>query len=172
MTVSAVGQNENSKLYTVVKTTAVGAAVGYASKYMLPVTKQEDTINRRTMVNYCRKITNKARVAEIKAEGIKSKAQDVFVKMVESKDKDAFSLSGIQKKVQALGGENSAAGKEFRAIIRDVNNLSRNLTIRFAKSYHHMLKDIRPSAPFIVAGAGVGFFAGFAHNVMKTDFYA
>ena len=90
MTVSAVGQNENSKLYTVVKTTAVGAALGYASKYMLPVTKQEDTISKRTMINYCRKVTNKAKVAEIKAEGVKSRAQDVFVKMIESKDKDAF----------------------------------------------------------------------------------
>ncbi len=172
MTVSAVGQNENTKLYTVVKTTAVGAALGYASKYMLPVTKQEDTISKRTMINYCRKVTNKAKVAEIKAEGVKSRAQDVFVKMIESKDKDAFAPKYIAAKVKALGGENSAYGKEFRAIIRDVNDLSKNLTRRFAKSYHHMLKDIRPSAPFIVAGAGVGFFAGFAHNVMKTDFYA
>ena len=139
MTVSAVGQNENSKLYTVVKTTAVGAALGYASKYMLPVTKQEDTVSRRTMINYCRKITNKARVAEINSSGTKTKAQDVFVKMIESKDKDAFSLTSIKKKVKALGGEDSAAGKEFRGIIRDVNDLSKNLTKRFAKSYHFML---------------------------------
>lgn len=172
MTVSAVGTNDNSKLYTVVKSTAIGAAAGYAAKYVLPITKQEDTVTRRTMINYCRKITNKAKVAEFKADGVKSKAQDVFVKMIESKDKDAFSLSSLNKKVRALGGEDSAAGKEFRGIIRDVNELSKNLTRRFAKSYHHMLKDIRPSAPFIVAGAGIGFFAGFAHNVMKTDFDA
>ncbi len=172
MTVSAVGQNDNSKLYTVVKSTAIGAAVGYASKYVLPITKQEDTVSRRTMINYCRKITNKERVAEFKAGGVKTKAQDAFVKMIESKDKDAFSLSSINKKVRALGGEDSAAGKEFRCIIRDVNEVSKSLTRRFAKSYHYMLKDIRPSAPFIVAGAGIGFFTGFANNVMKTDFYA
>jgi len=34
MTVSAVGQNENSKLFTVVKSTAVGMAGGYALKYL------------------------------------------------------------------------------------------------------------------------------------------
>lgn len=172
MTVSAVGQNDNSRLYTVVKSTAIGAAAGYAAKYILPVTKQEDTVSRRTMINYCRKITNKARVAEINSARTKTKAQDVFVKMIESKDKDAFAPKSILAKVKALGGEDSAAGKEFRGIIRDVNDLSKNLTRRFAKSYHHMLKDIRPSAPFIVAGAGIGFFAGFAHNVMKTDFDA
>ena len=172
MTVSAVGNSDNSRLSTIVKSTAIGMAVGYASKYALPVTKQENTVSKRTMINYCRKITNKAKVAEIKAAGVSSKAQDVFVKMIESKDKDAFYDASIKKKVKLLGGEDSVAGKEFRSIIRDVNSSSKILTKRFAKAYHHMLKEIRPSAPFVVAGAGVGFFFFFAHNVMKTDFDA
>ena len=172
MTVSAVGQNENTKLYTVVKTTAVGAALGYASKYMLPVTKQEDTISKRTMINYCRKVTNKAKVAEIKAEGVKSRAQDVFVKMIESKDKDAFTSKSLSAKVKSLGGENSIDGKEFRGIIRNVDQMSKSLTRRFITAYHVMLKIKRPTVPFLVAGAGIGFLTGFAHNVMKTDFDA
>ena len=48
MTVSAVGQTDNSKLFTIVQTTTAGAVAGYASKYILPVTKQENTINTRT----------------------------------------------------------------------------------------------------------------------------
>ena len=172
MTVSAVGQNENSRLNTVAKATAIGAAGGVALKYLLPITKQEDTISRRTMINYCRKVTNKAKVAEFTKNGIKTTAQDCFVKMIESKDKDAFNYDVLAKKVQALGGENSAAGKEFRSIIRTVNEDSKVMTRYMAKSYHIMLKKIRPVVPFIVAGAGAGFLAGFAHNVLKTDFYA
>lgn len=172
MTVSAVGNGDNSRLSTIVKSTAVGMAAGYASKYVLPVTKQEDTISKRTMISYCRKITNNSRVKEYQEAGVKSKAQDMFVKMIESKDKDAFLDDSIKKKVTALGGEDSLAGKEFRTIIRDVNNSASMLAKRFAKIYYYVLKDIRPSAPFVVAGAGIGFLAGFAHNVMKTDFDA
>ena len=169
MTVRAVGQNENSNLNTIIKSTAVGTAAGYSLKYLWPVTKQEDNISRRTMINYCRKVTNKSKVAEFVENGVKTKAQDVFVKMIESKEKDAFSYKNIAKRIAALGGEESVAGKEFRGIIRNVDITSKNMTRKFANAYHFMLKNKRPLAPFIVAGAGVGFLADFAHNVMKTD---
>lgn len=170
MTVNAVGQSDNSKLYTIIQTSAAGAVGGYASKYILPVTKQENTINTRTMFNYCRKITNKAKVADLNALGDKKTlAQDAFIKIAQSKKKDAFSFKNIQENVKALGGETSLAGKEFRSLVREVDSVSKNLTRKFAKAYNFMLKDIRPTAPFIVAGAGIGFFAGFAHNVFKTD---
>lgn len=172
MTVSAVGQQDNSKLNTIIKSTAAGMAGGYALKYLYPVQKQEDFINRRWMINYCRKVTNKAKVQEFKNNGVKSKAQDVFVKMIESKDKDAFTSKNIAARVKALGGEESFAGKEFRGIIRNVNELSKELTRNFAKGYHVMLKLKRPAVPFLVAGSGVGFLAGFAHNVFKMDFDA
>ena len=87
--------------------------------------------------------------------------------MIESKDKDAFTQKSLETKLAALGGENSAAGKEFRGIIRDVNAVSSQLTKKFGKAYYRMLKDIRPAVPFVVAGAGVGFLVGFAHNVFK-----
>ena len=171
MTVRAVGQTDNnSKLYTIVQTTVAGAAAGYASKYVLPVTKQENTIDKRTMLNYCRKITNKAKIADFNALGDKKTlAQDSFITMAESKDKRAFSPENIAKRVKELGGEDSAMGKEFRCIIREVNSVSKNLTRQFAKSYHFMLKDIRPAAPFVFVGAGIGFFAGFAHNVLSSE---
>lgn len=170
MTVSAVGQSDNSKLYTIIQTSTAGAVAGYASKYILPVTKQENTINTRTMFNYCRKITNNAKVADLNALGDKKTlAQDAFIKIAQSKKKDAFSFKNIQENVKTLGGESSLAGKEFRSLVREVDSVSKNLTRKFAKAYNFMLKDIRPTAPFIVTGAGIGFFAGFAHNVFKTD---
>ena len=165
MTVSAVGSHDNSKLNTIVKSTAVGMAGGYALKYLYPVQKQEDNISRRSMLNYCRKVTNRAKADDFRGNGVKSKAQDVFIKMIDSNDKDAFTS-------KSLGGEESLAGKEFRGIIRTVNETSKNLTRRFMTAYHVMLKIKRPAIPFLVAGAGVGFLTGFAHNVMKTDFDA
>ena len=87
MTVGAVGHNDNSRLYTVASSTALGAAAGYASKYLLPVTKQEDTVSRRIMINYCRKVTNKAKIAEIKSQiGEITAAQDAFIKIDYHKD--------------------------------------------------------------------------------------
>ena len=179
MTVSAVGQNENSHLNTIVKYTALGTAGGYSLKYLWPVTKQENDFNdvrfRRTVINYCRKVTNKNCVAEIKQKKQISPAQDMFVKMIENENKikkDAFLYDNLTKKVNTLGGEDSAAGKEFINIIRYVNETSKDMTRKFATAYHIMLKFKRPAVPFLVAGAGVGFLAGFAHNVMKDDFSA
>ena len=93
-----------------------------------------------------------------------------FGEVIEVKIEKEF--ENITKKVGILGGENSAAGKEFRGIIRNVDEVSKNLSRRFATAYHVMLKIKRPAVPFLVAGAGIGFLTGFAHNVMKTDFDA
>lgn len=173
MTVNAIGQNDgNSRLGVIVKSTAAGTVAGYAMKWLWPVQKQEDSINRRTMVNYCRKVTNKAKVQEYKNLGVKTKAQDVFIKMIESGDKDAFTKTSLDKKVASLGGETSVDAKEFRGIIRNVNDQSKQMLKRFAVSYNIMLKKIRPTVPFLVAGAGIGFFTGFTHNVMKCDYDA
>ena len=175
MTVGAVGQNENSHLSTIVKSTALGTAAGYSLKYFWPVTKQENDFNPRTVINYCRKVTNKNCVAEFKLKPQLSPAQDMFIKMIENEDKikkDAFSFKNITEKVTKLGGEDSAAGKEFRNIIRYVNETSKSMTRKFAVAYHVMLKFKRPAVPFLVAGAGAGFLAGFARNVMKDDFIA
>jgi hypothetical protein len=169
MTVKAIGNDENSRLGTIVKSTAAGTAAGYAMKWLWPVQKQEDTINKRAMMNYCLKITNKAKVQELNSMGVRTRAQDCFVKMIESGDKKAFWARSIAAKVEALGGENSNAGKEFRTIIRNVDEQAKQLIRRFAVSHNIMLKKIRPVVPFLVAGAGVGFFTGFTHNVMKND---
>ena len=175
MTVSAIGQNENTHLNTIVKSTALGTAGGYALKYLWPVTKQENDFKPRTVINYCRKVTNKNCVAEYKNKKQINPAQDMFIKLIENEDKikkDAFSNTNISSKVKILGGEDSAAGKEFRNIIRYVDETSRTMTRKFALAYKLMLKFKRPAVPFLVAGAGVGFLTGFAHNVMKDDFSA
>ncbi|MBO6086967.1 hypothetical protein J6P92_01295 [bacterium] len=173
MTVSAVGQNDgSSRLNTIIKSTAAGTAAGYTMKYLWPVTKQEKDISARTMINYCRKLTNKAKVQEINSRGVNSKAEDYFVKMIESGDKEAFKEEKIKERIIKMGGEDSAAGKEFRLLIRNVNETASQMTKRWAVAYKIMLKRIRPTVPFLVAGAGIGFFTGFTHNVLKCDYDA
>jgi hypothetical protein len=93
------------------------------------------------------------------------------------RDKDALMANkdvrrAIRLANAKMGGEDSVAGKEFRAIIRNVNETASQMTKRWAVAYKIMLKKIRPTVPFLVAGAGIGFFTGFTHNVMKCDYNA
>lgn len=169
MVVSAVGQDGHSHIGTIVASTSAGLATGYALKYLWPVTKQENDFNNKVMTKSCHKITNQAKVNEFKQAGIQTKAQDCFVKMIESGDKEAFQYEKLAQTVKSLGGENSEAGKEFRTIIRTVNETSAQMLKRWKTAYHVMLKIKRPVVPFLVAGAGAGFLAGFTHNVLRTD---
>lgn len=173
MTVQPIRQGDRgSRLDTIIKSTAAGAATGYALKWLWPITKQEDTISNDTIRNYCYKVTNKAKVAEFNKLENKSLAQDTFIKMIKSGDKEAFLPEKLAERVKSIGGESSEAGKEFRAIIRTVDEAGDELIRRFKISKDFMLRYIRPAVPFLVAGAGVGFFLGFTHNVMKSDYYA
>lgn len=174
MTVSAVGKQDNS-LSTVVKSTALGTAAGYSMKYLWRVDKRECDISDRKFINLGRKIANENKLEEFSTLSQKSAAQDAFIKMIEQdrksspKGKVAFSTTNIAKNVRQLGGENSASGKELQGIIRDANNMGKSLARRIAGAYRMMMKFKRPAIPFLVAGAGVGFLAGFIHNVIKTD---
>lgn len=173
MTVRAIGQDDrSSNLNTIIKSTAIGTASGYAMKWLWPVTKQEDTFSRREILKFNWKTANRKKVDEIKIQGEKTKAQIAFVRMIEQNAKDAFSEKSIQDKIRALGGENSADAKEFKRLIRTVNESANKAAKLDIIGRKIALKYVRPAVPFLVAGAGVGFFAGFAHNVMKTDYYA
>lgn len=189
MVVTRVGQQDNTstRLNTIVKSTAAGTVAGYATKWIWPIMRQEDNMDRRAMFNYCRKVTNKAKAKEFKLLADRTPAQDSFIEMsdkgyqnvtLQYGDKprnvkqSLFTADEIAKRVDALGGENSVSGKELRSIIRGVNEQSKQMMRRFSTSYGIMLKKIRQPIPFLVAGAGVGFFTGFTHNVMKTDYYA
>ena len=124
------------------------------------------------MTGTCYKNVNDAKVDEFRKSGSMTRAQEAFVKMFESRDKDAFKRESINKKVLELGGENSQAGKEYRNIINTVNESAAKMKRLFTVSENIMLRYIRPAVPFLVAGAGIGFFTGFAHNVMHCDYDA
>ena len=178
MVVRAINQNDgNSRLHTVIKSTAAGTAAGYAMKYIWPVTQQENDMPERVILNACRKATNNAKADEFEKLGTKSEAQKSFIQMVKDpktleQKRAAFTPESLKARVETLGGESSDAGKEFRGIIRSVNEESSQMAKKLGLAYKMMLKHIRPVVPFLVAGAGIGFFTGFTHNVLKTDYYA
>lgn len=175
MTVSAVGKNDNSCLNTVAKTTALGAGAGYSMKYLWKVNDQEFGISLRRFINMGRKVANDSKLDSLPVKAERTPAQDCFVKLIESDkaaksgEKKAFTYENITKKVKELGGEDSAAGKELRGIIRDVNSSARQVSRRLCGAYKMMLKNKRPAIPFLVAGAGAGFMTGIIRNVMKND---
>lgn len=169
MTVNAVGQNTNSSLNTVVKYTAVGTAAGYSLKYLWPVIDEENNISKRKFLNLSRKIVNGEKIAEFSALPQRTPAKDCFISMAESKDKETFSHSNIEKKIKLLGGKDSAAGKELKTIIKDADIVAKQVARRVIGAYNIALRMKRPLAPFIVTGAGAGFLAGFMHNFIKND---
>ena len=173
MTVKAIGQNQDSCIYTIVKSTAVGTAGGYAMKYLWPIVKQEETISKRDWVNFSRKQANAEKVKMFQSYKKMTPAQDAFVKMIDadkgSKVKTSFSPDNISSIIKKLGGEDSVAGKELKAIIKTTNDAAHNLAKDLIINYRRTLKSKRPVIPFLVAGAGIGFIAGFMHNVAKTD---
>lgn len=168
MTVKAVGTND-SNLNTVVKSTATGAAIGYSLKYLWPINSQEADVSPRRFINLGRKISNSAKLDKLKTMSERTPAQDVFMKMAKSKDKKVFSFSNIAKEVERLGGKDSAAGKELRSIIKDVNSSANQMYKRLHSAYCMMIKNKRPAVPFLVAGAGAGFITGIIKNVMRND---
>ena len=167
MTVRAVGQDDrNTSLSTVVKSTVAGTTAGYVMKRVWPVQKQENTINRRVIVDFSNQIMNKEFADAFKDLKQMTPAQDMFVKAVESGKSDVFARKNVLKTMQELG---EASGKEYRDIVRNAGQSASRLAKYYASSCYSMIKRNRPSVPFLVAGAGAGFLAGFAHNVMKCD---
>lgn len=84
---------------------------------------------------------------------------------------NCFVSENIDRIVKQLGGNDSAAGKEFRQIIKDVNKEASKVSRAFLKGVHKHLKAIRYTAPLLITGAAAGFAAGFLHNYLshKTE---
>lgn len=84
---------------------------------------------------------------------------------------NCFVSENIDSIVKTLGGNDSAAGKEFRQIIKDVNKEASKVSRAFLKGVHKHLKAIRYTAPLLITGAAAGFAAGFLHNYLshKTE---
>ena len=84
---------------------------------------------------------------------------------------NCFVSENIDRIVKQLGGNDSAAGKEFKQIIKDVDKQASKTSRAFLRGVHKHLKAIRYTAPLLITGAAAGFAAGFLHNYLshKTE---
>lgn len=80
-----------------------------------------------------------------------------------------FSLDNRKAIIKSLGGENSSAGIEFKAIIKEVNQSSSSMAKKVVHACQNIVKNKRYATPLVVAGAAVGFAAGFIHNVFSYN---
>ncbi len=171
MTVRAIQSNsDNGMLSTVAITSATGAGVGYLSKYMLPIQEQEKDANYRKILKIARVESAKIKADEIDAiRNVKNKslAQDTFIKMIDNKEK--INITNINAKIKSLGGQKSVDAIEFKNIISHVNESAATMSRHCISAYEGVVKRLRPTTPFVVAGALTGMFAGIAHNVLKTN---
>jgi metal-dependent amidase/aminoacylase/carboxypeptidase family protein len=172
MTIRAIQSNENDNLSTVVKASAVGAALGYASKYVLPITTQErEDKNYHETIKIAREQSKKLKgefIEEIRNIPNRSLAQDQFLKIVDV-DKPVIKPSIIKEAMAKLGGTDSVNAIEFKNILARMNETAIKRANTIISVYEGYVKRIRPTAPFVVAGALTGLFAGVTHNILKTE---
>ena len=165
---------------------AGGALLGYAAKYMLPLSEAEKDKEYKLVLSEI-----KERAKEMKGLPIeairnleeKTPAQDVFLKIVDAEkgaERTALNLKNEEFKVSAKMDRASKmrnilteakldeeGRKELKNIIAQVNEKATNSTKYFIKSYKTAVKEIkRPTIAFVTAGAVVGFFAGLAHKII------
>ncbi len=170
MTVKAV-QNDGQRsgvFSSVLKATVTGGVTGYIAKQVIPLTTEElKDIPYRAIINAARKDTNKNMVAKLKGMEDRTPAHDTFIKMIDEKN---FKNAGrIAEGLEKAGEENSAKiAKEFRAIIKTVDEQSKAMAKNITGSFHKMIKCKRPTAAFVVPGAIVGFVSGAIYNAFKN----
>ncbi|MBR5555087.1 hypothetical protein IKU74_03635 [bacterium] len=85
-----------------------------------------------------------------------------------SKLTNVFASENIAHVVKSLGGEESNAGKEFRRIIKEVDQDASKVSRKLLQACHKVMKEKRYTAPLIIAGAAAGFATAFVHNVLST----
>ncbi len=168
---------------------AGGALLGYAAKYMLPLSEAEKDKEYNLVINHI-----KERAKELKGLPIdairnleeKTPAQDVFLKMVDAENGIEREITDIKngetKKIKLTKKMDRASKmrellskanldeegrKELKNIIAQVNEKAINSRKYFIKSYNAAVKEMkRPTIAFVTAGAVAGFFAGLAHKII------
>ncbi len=177
MTVRAVEtyNHDRSAFPIVLGGIAAGTGAGYALKYILPVTENENNFSKRAIINSSRKIANQNMVNDIQAAAKASSspltlAQDTFVKMIENKGgNEGFKAKNITTKIKELNKKVPGAGKEYENIVSTVNEVARTKSERLIKACKLMVKSERPLAGFLVPGAILGLLGGAFVNAFRDS---
>lgn len=154
MVVNAVQNKDNPPRIGYIKALVSGSVVGYSLKYMLPVGSHEKNDDSyKYALRQARTETRKDReqfIAKIRNSKIRTQAEDLFIKMRDNKEKIA--LNETQK-------------ADVKKIISGICSNSEKLFKRKQNAINAVIKDIRPTLPFVMAGAIVSLITAVTYNV-------
>lgn len=154
-------QNTNSRGKTsYIGAVALGALCGYSSKWACPIIKDErDDLRYKTELEKLQNKSLRARNEEIeiiRGEINKTPAADEFIKLHE---RNAF--SEIEKAKEPL--KSNLIGLLKR--VDDVAEATNKIGLSKINSY---TKAIRPTVPFMLIGASIGFVYALCTNISQN----
>lgn len=154
MAVNAVQNKDNPPRIGYIKALVSGSVVGYSLKYMLPVAPYEKNDDSyKYALRQARAETRKDReefISKIRSSNNKTPAEDLFIKMRDNKEKIA--LNETQK-------------ADVKKIVLGICNNSEKLYKRKQSAINAVIKDIRPTLPFVMTGAIVSLLTAVTYNV-------
>ena len=119
---------QKSGLKDGISNAVIGAGLGFASKYILPLTSQEKDADYDKIIKNIKSLAEKSEnefLEAIKANPQRTLAQDAYIKS------------------------------------------SENFVKHNVREYNFAVKSIRPTAPFVIAGAVTGLIISFVKNVFS-----
>ena len=178
MTVDAIESNNKRRtvLIPMIEGATIGAGVGAASKYLLPLTQEEKTtdeyIKVRNRVNAEKTQYNfrtQKFIQSLNAKVDKTPAEDEFIKMFDGmKDGDTVKRNNIRKALSNLAG-NETETLKFKKLCKETSEIANQTAAQFMKAYNMITKHIRPMGFFLTTGAVIGAFIAMVNDVLKTD---
>ena len=133
---------------------------------MLFRSEAADVLPPKKILGFSRKAANKRAMNKFAKAPSLSPAQDEFVKLATSVDKEAFAKTKVANIIKKLG---ETDGAELSKIIKNVNDEAvKGAKIRTVFE-RFKVKNRREVIPFLLAGAGLGFLFGVTRNVFRTD---
>jgi hypothetical protein len=179
MKVELINSNDrrNNTFATLTKGAVAGAAVGYVSKYALPLTQEEK--NSDEYIKVTSKIRNNKNafnirtasiINELKERNVRSLAEDEYVKLFDGmKEGDKVKTSRIIKAIKTLEAKNPKEALAFKKMCKEACNVAKKSAKQCERAYNLVTKHLRPTAFFVATGALVGGFATTINNLLKTD---
>lgn len=178
MKVEAIESNDRkySCLNAMTKGVILGAAGGYAGKYLIPLQDDEKkTPEYRKVINKIHTQKNEynqetaAFVDSLKFKENKSLAEDKFVKLFDGiKEGDHVKRSSIRNTLNDLRS-NPQALSEFRRICKTSSEVAKKAAERCIGAYDLATKHLRPTGFFVAAGAVTGAIIGLIGDIIRTD---
>lgn len=179
MKVEAVQSNDRrqSCLVPMSKGALLGAACGWASKYILPVQPDEkQTPEYRKVIGKIDtqkteyNLRTKEFINSLKSQQKRSTAQDEFIKMFDGlKEGDHVKIGSIRTAIKNLQEKAPFQVNEFKQMCKDTSAVAEKTAKQCISAYNLVTKHIRPTGFFIVAGAVLGAVSALINDICKTE---